>query len=102
MVGKRSLFTDQIRSNIENRCILVIQAKDIFNKICRVNGNNGLSFSSVTWLCKKFKSGVGSVKDACHARRPKTATSPKMVEKVKDRIAADAKLVIYLNALVFL
>jgi hypothetical protein len=43
-------------------------------------------------LCKIFKSGVDSVKDAPHARRPKTATSSKMVEKVKDVIANDARL----------
>ena len=32
MVGKRSPFTDQIRSYIKNRCILGIQAKEIFNE----------------------------------------------------------------------
>ena len=77
MVGKKSPFTDQIRSYIKNRCILGIQAKDIFNEICRVYGNNELSFSSVTRWCKKFKSGVDSVEDAPHACRPKTATSQK-------------------------
>ena len=91
MVGKRSPFTDQIWSYIKNRCILGIQAKDIFNEICRVYGNNELSFSSVTRWCKKFKSGVDSVKDAPHAHCPKTATSPKMVEKVKNLIATDAR-----------
>ena len=78
MVGKRSPFADQIK----NRCILCIQEKDIFNEICRVYVNNELSFSSVTRWCKKFKSGVDSVEDAPHARRPKTATSQKIVDKV--------------------
>ena len=32
MVGKRSPFTDQIRSYIKNRCILGIQVKEIFNE----------------------------------------------------------------------
>jgi hypothetical protein len=41
-------------------------------------------------LCKNFKSGVDSVKDAPHAHHPKTATSPKMVE-VKDFIDTDAR-----------
>ena len=48
------------------------------------------SFSSVTRGCKKFKSGVDSVKDAPHARRPKTA-SQKIVEKVKNMVATDAR-----------
>jgi hypothetical protein len=34
---------------------------------------------------------VDSVKDALYARRPKTATLQKKVEKVKDLIATDAK-----------
>jgi ribosomal protein S25 len=35
---------------------------------------------------------VDSVKDASHARRPKIAISPKIVEKAKDLIATDARL----------
>ena len=35
MVGKRSPFTDQIRSCIKNLCILDIQAKEIFNETKR-------------------------------------------------------------------
>ena len=45
-------------------------------------GATNFLFSSVTRWCKKFKSGVDSVEDALHARRPKTATSQKKVEKV--------------------
>jgi hypothetical protein len=45
----------------------------------------------VIWWFKKIKSGVGSVKDPPHARRPKTASSPKMVEKVKKLIGTDAR-----------
>jgi hypothetical protein len=56
-----------------------------------VNGNNELSISSVTRWCKTFQRGFDSVKDAPHARSPKTATSPKMVNKVKDSIATDAR-----------
>ena len=48
-------------------------------------------FSSVRRWCKKFKSGVDSVEDASHARRPKTATSQKIVEKVTNLVATDAR-----------
>jgi hypothetical protein len=68
---RRSPFTDQIRSYIKNRCILGIWAKYIFNEICRVYGNNALSFLCITRWCKKLKSSVDSVKDAPHARRPR-------------------------------
>ena len=47
--------------------------------------------SSVTWWCKKFKSGVDPVEDAPHARHPKTATSQKIVEKVTNLVATDAR-----------
>ena len=54
-------------------------------------GTKNLFFSSVTRWCKKFKSGVDSVEDAPHARRPKTATSQKKVEKVTKLVATDAR-----------
>ena len=41
--------------------------------------------------CKKFKSGVDLVEDAPHAHRPKTATSQKIVEKVTNLVATDAR-----------
>jgi hypothetical protein len=94
MVGKRSPFTDQIRSFIKSRRILGIQAK-LINQICRVYRNNEIFFSSVTRWCKKCKSGVDSVNNAPHARRPKTATSPKMVEKAKVSIATDLQNKVY-------
>ena len=40
-------------------------------------GTTNFLFSSVTRWCKKFKSGVDSVEDVPHARRPKTVTSQK-------------------------
>ena len=76
-LGKGLLSLTKLWSYVENRCILGIQAKDIFNEIRRVYGNNELSFSSVKRWCKKFKIGLVSVEDAPHARRPKTATSQK-------------------------
>jgi histone-lysine N-methyltransferase SETMAR len=92
MLGKRSSFTDQIRSYyIKNRCTLGVQAKYIFNEICRVYGDNELSFVSVIRWCKKLKSGLDSVKDAPHAHRPKIAFSLKLVGEFKDLIATDAR-----------
>ena len=89
------------KSYIKNLCILGIQAKNIFSEICRVYGNNDLSFSSVTWWCKKFKSGVDLVEDAPHVRRPKTTTSQKIVEKVTDLFATDARFTTWHIATVF-
>ena len=55
-------------------------------------GTTNFLFSSVTRWCKKLKSGVDSVEDAPYARRPKTATSQKIVEKVTNLVATNAKL----------
>ena len=73
-LGKGLLSLTKIRPYIKNRCILGIQAKDIFTR----------------W-CKKFKSGVDSEEDALHARRPKTATSQNIDEKVTNLVATDAR-----------
>ena len=54
-------------------------------------GTKNFLFSSVTWWCKKFKSGVDLVGDAPCACRPKTATSQKIVEKVTNLVATDAR-----------
>ena len=54
-------------------------------------GTTNFLFSTVTRWCKKFKSDVDSVEDAPHARRPKTAISQKIVEKVTNLVATDAR-----------
>ena len=70
---------------------LVYSQKRYLMKYVMFMGTKKLSFSSVTRWCKKFKSGVDSVKDAPHARCPKTATSQKIVEKVKNLVATYAR-----------
>ena len=59
-------------------------------KYVMFKGTTNFLFSSVTWWCKEFKSGVDSVEDAFHARHPKTATLQKVVEKVTNLVARDA------------
>ena len=54
-------------------------------------GTTNFLFSSVTRWCKKFKSGIDSIEDAPHARRPKTATLQKIVEKVTNLVATNAR-----------
>ena len=73
MVGKRSPFTDQNTVLYQEPLNSWYTGERYINEICLAYGNNELSFSSVTRWCKKFKSGVDSVEDAPHARRPKTA-----------------------------
>ena len=58
---------------------------------CLWEQHNKRPFSSVTQWCKKFKSGLDSVEDAPHVHRPKTATLQKIVEKVTNLVATDAR-----------
>lgn len=91
MVGKRSPFSGDIRAYIKNRCILGIRPKDIFNELCRIYGKDELSYSSVFRWCKRFNTGLYALEDVPHARRPRSATGPKMVAKVKKMVANDAR-----------
>ena len=70
---------------------LVYRRKIYLIKYVVFMGTTNFLFSSVTRWCKKFKSGVDSVEDTPHARRPKTATSQKIIEKVTNFIATDAR-----------
>ena len=60
-------------------------------KIGPISRTTNFLFSFVTRWCKKFKSGADSVEDAPQARCPKTATSQKIVEKVTNLVATDAR-----------
>ena len=91
MVGKRSPFSGEIRAYIKNRCILGIRPIDIFNELCRIYGKDELSYPSVFRWCKWFNTSLYALEDAPHARRPRSATGPKMVAKVKKMVANDAR-----------
>ena len=54
-------------------------------------GTTNFLFSSVTRWCKKFKNGIDSVEGEPHARHPLTATLQKIVEKVTNLVATDAR-----------
>ena len=83
MVGKRVSFHCPKYGPISRTAVfLVYRRKTYLMKYVVFMGTTTFLFSSVLRWCKIFKSGVDSVEDAPHARRPKTATLPKIVEKV--------------------
>ena len=91
MVGRRSEYSVEIRAYIKNCCILGIGCKTIFGEICSIYGHNEMSFPTAFRWFKKFQAGSVSTEDASHCRRPKTATSAKMVAKVKQIVTSDAR-----------
>jgi hypothetical protein len=88
MVGKRSPFTDQTRSNIKNNYMLDIQAKDIFNEKIVFMGTMNFLFHLSHSCVRNFK-----VVCKCMYSVRKIATLPKMVKKVKALIATDARFI---------
>lgn len=84
MAKKMYIFSEQIRSYIENYCILGIQANIIFNKIFRVYENHELSFPSVIQCCKDLM--------WCRFRKKCTSCNiSKKVEKINVFVANDAR-----------
>ncbi|XP_053406375.1 cytochrome P450 26A1-like [Mercenaria mercenaria] len=61
MVGKRSVKAAEIRGYIKTRCQLSVSAKEIFDELCVVHGQNEVSYATVTRWIKKFNSGCDSI-----------------------------------------
>ncbi|XP_053390950.1 protein GVQW3-like, partial [Mercenaria mercenaria] len=95
MVGKRSVKAAEIRGYIKTRCQLGVSAKEIFNELCVVHGQNEVSYATVTRWIKKFRSGCDSINDAPKSGRPCSATSNTMVNKVCDVVKSDARLTVH-------
>ncbi|XP_045194792.2 protein GVQW3-like [Mercenaria mercenaria] len=95
MVGKRSVKAAEIRGYIKTRCQLSVSAKEIFDELCVVHGQNEVSYATVTRWIKKFKSGCDSINDAPKSGRPCSATSNTMVNKVCDVVKSDARLTVH-------
>ena len=64
---------------------------DIYADIHAVNGSNEMSFSTTRRWIRKFSAGVESVKNALKSGRPKTASSPSIVEKIKHIVKSDTR-----------
>ena len=56
--------------------------------------DNEVSYSTVSRWISKFKAGQKQLKDQEHSRRPKTVTTNKKVQLIKDLIGKDARLTV--------
>ena len=69
--------------------------KTIYNEICKIYGDNEVSYRLVRNGIRKFNSGIDSVQDASRSRRPRTAVTPKNMSKVNKILNSDARYTSY-------
>lgn len=68
---------------------LGISATKTFRILQEVYGDDCLSKTRVFEWHKQFREGRESIEDKDHARRPRTARTPVIIQKVRDCIAKD-------------
>ena len=95
MVGKRSLKSAEIRTYIKACNALKIESKTVHNEICKIFGDNEVSYRLVRNWIRKFDSGINSVQDASRSGRPRSAVTPKNMSKVNKILDSDARYTSY-------
>ena len=85
----------EIRTYIKGRNALKIEQKTIYNEICKIYGDNEVSYRLVRNWIRKFNSGIDSVQDASRSGRPRTAVTPKNMSKVNKILDFGARYTSY-------
>lgn len=84
--------------NIEHRAVIKFFVLDgltpteIHSKLLKVYKNSSPSFSTVKKWAALFKSGRTSLEDDPREGRPKTATTPQMIQKVHEMVFDDLRV----------
>ena len=89
-----SLKTDKIeyRSVIKLFVKEGLRPKEIHSKFINVYGDSSPSFSTSKKLAAEFKSGRTSLEDDPREGRPKSATTPEIIEQVHDMVLDDRRM----------
>ena len=95
MVGKRLLKSAEIWTDIKGRNALKIEPKTIYNEICKIYGDNEVSYRLVRNWIRKFNIGIDSVQDVSRSGRPRTAVTPKNMSKGNKILDSDARYTSY-------
>ena len=66
-----------------------------YNEICKIYGDNEVSYRLVRNWIQKFYSGINSVQDYTRSGRPRTAVTPKNMSKVNKILDSDARYTSY-------
>lgn len=82
----------EIRAVIKYFFLKGLSATDIHNEMKDGLKDSAPSFSTVDKWVREFKCGRTSVKDAPRSGRPKSATTPEIVEKVHAMVSKDRRL----------
>jgi transposase len=65
---------------------------EIHSKFIKVYGDSSLSFSTIIELDAEFKRDRASLEDDPRERRPKSATTPEIIEQVHDMVLDDRRI----------
>jgi transposase len=83
---------------IEYRAFIKFYVKEgltpnaIHSKFIKVYGDSSPSFSTVKKWAAEFKRGRTSLEDDPRERRPKSATTPEVIEQVHDMVLDDRRM----------
>ena len=94
IVGRSVDKKDEIRAYIKARSKLGCSLKKLMTEISTAFGPSCVSYDTVQWWKKKFKSGVESIKNAPKSGRPKSASRKEIVSKIKEIIEGDARFTV--------
>jgi histone-lysine N-methyltransferase SETMAR len=69
-----------------------VMSKEIHSKFIKVYGESSPSFSTIKKWAAEFKRGRTSLEDDPRGGRPKTATTPKIIEQVHNMVLDDRRM----------
>jgi transposase len=67
---------------------------EIHSKFIKVYGDSSPLFSTIKKWAAKFKSGRTSLEDDPHEGRPKSATTPEIIEQVHSMVMDDRRMTV--------
>ena len=92
MVEKSVKNASKIRAYIKTLAFRLGRgSKDIYVEICTVYGSNEMIFSTACSWVRKCNAGMESFKSAPKSGQPKSASSPRMVEKIIQIVKSGAR-----------
>jgi len=68
---------------------------EIHLKFIKVYGDSSPSFSTIKKWAAEFKRGHTSLEDDPHERHPKCATTPEIIEQVRDMVLDDWRMKVH-------
>ena len=85
----------EIRSYTKGRYELKVEPKALNNEICKVYGDNEVSYRQLRNRIEEFNSGIDSIEDTSRSCRPSTAVTQTNISKVSGILNSDVRYTSY-------